>query len=84
MPSKRTSSNRKSPDSADPRTDQPIDIDDAIIDETATVVPDEDLVELANPDDGSKTAEDEPSPPKGTWRERDANRRAHGPDDLKE
>jgi hypothetical protein len=82
MPSKRTSSNRNSPDVADP-SQQPIDIDDAAIDETATVEPDEDLVELANPDRGKAAAEERPARAPGKWRERDANRRAHGPDDLK-
>ena len=75
MPAKRTPSNRESPDPADTHQPEPIDIDDASIDETATVEPDEDLSELAN--------EDDVSAPKGTWRERDSNRRAHGPDDLK-
>jgi hypothetical protein len=84
MPSKRTPSHPKSPETADPRTKQPIDIDDATIDETATVEPDEDLVELSNPgDDTTNADEKEPSPPKGAWRGRDANRRAHGSDDLK-
>ena len=83
MPSKRTPSNRKSPDTAGPRTEQPIDIDDAAIDETATVEPDEDLVDLANPGDDSASADEEPAPAKGAWRERDANRRAHGSDDFK-
>jgi hypothetical protein len=83
MPSKRTPSNRKSTQAADPRTKQPIDIDDATIDETATVDPDEELVELANPDDDGTKTDEEPAREKGTWRERDANRRSHGSDDLK-
>ena len=82
MASKRTASNRKGSDAVDPRKDQPIDIDDAAIDETARVVPDEELAELANPDVDREDLENQ-SEPKGTWRERDANRRAHGPDDLK-
>jgi hypothetical protein len=83
MASKRTPSNRKSPDTVDPGSEQLIDIDDATIDETATVDPDENLVELANPDDDSAGADEDPAPVKGEWRERDANRRAHGSDDLK-
>jgi hypothetical protein len=82
MPSKRPSSNRNTSENAPPRSHQPIDIDDAAIDETAAVEPDEGLVELANPDDEHANA-DEPARPKGAWRKRDANRRAHGPDDLK-
>ena len=75
MPAKRPRSNRKTTDRAPADSPRPIDIDDAAIDETASVQPDEDLVELANPDD-------QPAP-KSTWRERDADRRAHGDDDLK-
>jgi hypothetical protein len=83
MPSKRTPSNRKDPDTVDRRSEQPIDIDDATIDETATVDPDKDLVELANPDEDSTGTDEDPAPAKGEWRGRDANRRAHGSDDLK-
>lgn len=64
------------PEDVDPATtDQPIEIDEALIDETARVDPDENLRELSNPD--------EVAPKKGVWRERDANRRSHGADDLK-
>jgi hypothetical protein len=82
MPSKRPSSNRSTSDKTPPPRQQPIDIDDAAIDETATVEPDEGLVELANPDD-DPAKPGEPARPKGAWRDRDANRRAHGSDDLK-
>ena len=82
MPSKRPSSNPKTTDKEVPRSEQPIDIDDASIDETASVETDEDLAELANPDADTDEA-DEPERPKGAWRNRDANRRAHGTDDLK-
>ena len=81
MPSKRPSSNPKTTDKEAPRTEQPIDIDDASIDETASVEADEDLVELANPD--ADATEVDSGRPKGKWRDRDANRRAHGADDLK-
>ncbi|MEZ5285173.1 MAG: hypothetical protein R2712_10265 [Vicinamibacterales bacterium] len=75
IPSERTTSNGGSPDAATERTDKPIDIDDAAIDESASVDPNRSLTDNAN---------DEPAAPeKGAWRERDANRRAHGPDDLK-
>ena len=62
-----------------PSNDQLIDIDDAAIDESAVVDPDEDLGELANPSDDA----DRDSRREGDWRERDANRRTHGEDDLK-
>ena len=42
MPSKRPSSNPKTTDKESPRSEQPIDIDDASIDETASVETDED------------------------------------------
>ena len=82
MPSKRSSSNPKTTEKEPSRSKQVIDIDDAAIDETASVEVDEDLVELSNPD-GEESQEDEESRLKGAWRGRDANRRAHGPDDLK-
>ena len=81
MPSKRPYSNRKTIDKEVPRSAQLIDIDDASIDETASVESGEDLVELSNPNDDAD--EPEAERPKGAWRDRDANRRAHGPDDLK-
>lgn len=82
MPSKRPISNPATTETDTPQSQQPIDIDDAVIDETAKVELDETLVELSNPvDDGGDGKE--PDPPKGAWRDRDANRRAHGPDDLK-
>jgi hypothetical protein len=82
MPSKRPSSNPKTTDKEVPGSEQPIDIDDASIDETASVETDEDLVELSNPDADADEA-DGPERPKGAWRNRDANRRAHGADDLR-
>lgn len=84
MPSKRPISNPKTTSTEPPPpSQQPIDIDDAVIDETAVVEVDESLQELANPDDEA-TERGEQGRPKGAWRERDANRRAHGPDDLKD
>ena len=71
----RPASDPNDPDRAPAGTPQPIDIDDASIDETARVNPDEELKDLANP-------EEKPAPKMG-WRERDANRRGHGADDLK-
>jgi hypothetical protein len=82
MPAKRTPSNPRTPEKAEPIPERSIDIDDAAIDESAVVDPDEELDELANPDDDS-TPDDPASPRKSAWRERDANRRAHGEDDLK-
>jgi hypothetical protein len=81
MPSKRSSSNPDTTGTAPARPREEIDIDDAAIDESAAVGVDEDLVELANPDD--EKSDEGQSRPQGEWRERDANRRAHGPDDLK-
>jgi hypothetical protein len=88
MPSKRTPSNPRTPEKAEPIPERSIDIDDAAIDESAVVYPDEELDELANPDDGGSpnddgSPNDPASPRKSAWRERDANRRAHGEDDLK-
>lgn len=82
MPSKPTPSNPRSPEKAEPIPERSIDIDDAAIDESAVVYPDEELDELSNPDDDS-SPNDPASPREGAWRERDANRRAHGEDDLK-
>ncbi len=82
MPSKRTPSNPRTPEKAEPIPERSIDIDDAAIDESAVVNPDEALDELSNPDDDS-SPNDPASPRKRAWRERDANRRAHGEDDLK-
>jgi hypothetical protein len=82
MPSNRSSLNTGSTESETPRSHQDIDIDDAAIDETASVNPDENLVELSNPDDAAGR-KDESDRPKGAWRGRDADRRANGADDLK-
>lgn len=68
--------NPRRPEDVDPVTsDQQVDIDDALIDESARVDPDKELKELSRPDEGA--------PQKGVWRERDADRRSHGGDDLK-
>jgi hypothetical protein len=82
MPAKRTPSTPRTPERAEPIPERSIDIDDAAIDESAVVHPDEELDELANPDDDS-SPNAPASPRKSGWRERDANRRAHGEDDLK-
>jgi hypothetical protein len=82
MPSKRPSSHPGTTQKEPPRSKPDVDIDDASLDETASVEADEDLVELSNPDD-DQPQDDESSPAKGAWRDRDANRRAHGSDDLK-